>query len=1756
MYEADTMNSHHCINATICLSLKAFSLGVFFLYLFSITVNASIDELQLAVDEALSPQLRWDNLTGEEEWLAGPSPENHNGQYQVVLQPEESISLLQPAQAWLRLESAELIDWQQAIQVEQSVDAQLFIPRSLDFNQRQALLKPLSNTYIARLQNVSDKPVKLALYRSRYFSYTPELKYKKAFSFPLKSLDLLTIPNEGLQRYYELQALKSVDLKIDGPQRIAIRFRRPLKNASLPAAETRVDLFLDNKPLISQDIYFKEDYYHTFRALTKRISMSQMQTLYVDIPAGQHNLSLHAASDLYFQMATLERLYQFDKNLPISSRWINDPENINLTEQSLSDLQRRLLAQSRDNKNPDGALRALAELDSIIEKQDVKFGATEMALLQIQKTIKQRYTQFVPVLPVSSSESYAQHRLRYLKDRLQFRTDVKTLYLTRKFFQPRLQLIGEQGFNKLYSQALEYHFSETDVASDLQLLVYNEVKSLDEKFRPIKVWLQIDGQPAQQVKLRRLENIEKILYSSVTDNVIQKQTCCTSLMGMLAATRESADLMRVASVQLPLPATARHIKIWQHEGQPPLWIALQQRRGRAYHFSEDQYRYQLQMGDGFERFKQALHDYAKATKNISEKISYKSTSIPADSKIHLQTELWNSHWLPLIKQLHGAYQARLNKIKLFKPGNHQLLTKEEVNTIQERAFKAQQSQQWVLALQHWTRLWMNESPDVQQVALQNIIYNLQRTGQHALARQLQLSIVFSSLDVDFVDSQLQLLLNDYQQQDNSDAQVALLFAMFTHQPNVKYLQQLATMLVTQGRWQQGLELLLLLPDSHQQSPAIQHSILMSALQVGWFNVFDEQLLRAELSTPEKNKWLGLRALFNQQYDLALDYLKASMPDTDEQVKRWLSILQQSQQLQSQLLSTDRSERISALKQWQKLQLKINTDLASGWRTETASVISHGGQVTVKNQSTHVSLMHYLSRSRQHSASSLKLQVAGPMTLRFDIRPLHKISDLTTATVQPMNSAFKIQSGDQQQHILINHNLPSENWRVDNGFHAGGDSKHKIIPGQRFTHTLNLGEGIHQLSIDADVDLLIRLHRRINLLPVSVLPPINTQNMALILSKDAPVTVKNKMLKLSDESIKQWRSKDEWLNNTTPLQTLQALALQLQKPVKKPQALIAKAEKLYADNENTQPLSATMSRLRHNTHWDVLHSVEQNDGFWVQRYNNWRPDSPQSRIYQALMGGGAHSLGKPDEVLRPASSQVVSVFNPQNTELQMRLWAISPLFISTQPVGISYQIDNNEVQYRSVSAAGESISLALSRGHHSIKISLLQAPLQHRLGLSLKEANGQNVNLKKSRRYQLASPQQPLVYHLQGPAWLRVDKYRQNLEGGGDTESEFHYFPAGQQRLTLKVAAGEQSGFYRVFKRRENPAVLAPRVVSWEDHFELETHPQNTSGGSLKYISPVNTPHKYALHDGWNLGRQQSGTTSLLLTRVDQNLIIDELSISSDQYLETELAYRKFNPMSRRWSYLAGLARVRQQGNTSVGLKSRLRGQFAALPIDWTLDGRAFAQQLESGLESSIQLQARLSQTRWLGNYVYHLPRMDVFARWLSAESEGGNTHIDRDVYSDYKNDHPSGFRLSDTLVYRPYEDMELYTGLTLVSNANWQDLDQVRSRLGARVQWGNVRWDINARHLQFKADEHRIEDSTRSVIQGRVLVERWQTPHYRLELAAALDHDVDSADNTVRVQLSVHQSEGRGYLDFSPAETLFRNVRQAKLNAELHNEFN
>jgi len=102
--------------------------------------------------------------------------------YRVNLAAGESLSVIQPANSWLRLvnhgKQNEAENWINLIQAEQSIDGRLYAVSTIYSNNKQhGLLKSPPQDYIVRLENKSVKAISLSLYRSRYYLPSPRVLY-------------------------------------------------------------------------------------------------------------------------------------------------------------------------------------------------------------------------------------------------------------------------------------------------------------------------------------------------------------------------------------------------------------------------------------------------------------------------------------------------------------------------------------------------------------------------------------------------------------------------------------------------------------------------------------------------------------------------------------------------------------------------------------------------------------------------------------------------------------------------------------------------------------------------------------------------------------------------------------------------------------------------------------------------------------------------------------------------------------------------------------------------------------------------------------------------------------------------------------------------------------------------------------------------------------------------------------------------------------------------------------------------------------------------------------------------------------------------------------------------------------------------------------------------------------------------------------------------------------------------------------------
>ena len=89
---------------------------------------SSWDEIQLGLLEQYQTPLRWDNVEGAPQWVAGPKPgySLRRGLHLISLRPGEELTLKAAADTWLRLAGDGKTLRPQDIEVSVSTDARMF----------------------------------------------------------------------------------------------------------------------------------------------------------------------------------------------------------------------------------------------------------------------------------------------------------------------------------------------------------------------------------------------------------------------------------------------------------------------------------------------------------------------------------------------------------------------------------------------------------------------------------------------------------------------------------------------------------------------------------------------------------------------------------------------------------------------------------------------------------------------------------------------------------------------------------------------------------------------------------------------------------------------------------------------------------------------------------------------------------------------------------------------------------------------------------------------------------------------------------------------------------------------------------------------------------------------------------------------------------------------------------------------------------------------------------------------------------------------------------------------------------------------------------------------------------------------------------------------------------------------------------------------------------------------------------------------
>ncbi|MCB1778276.1 MAG: hypothetical protein KDI50_12650, partial [Candidatus Competibacteraceae bacterium] len=404
---------------------------------------ASPDAVNLDVLGRYPLPLRWDNVRGAPQWVAGvkPVPTAGNGDavnqesrwfYQVRLPPGASTTVWIPANESLRVyRSGGRLD-PQDLQFMVANGSGLLVGAAAQRSaQGDSLLLPPdgSEERLARIRRpaTATGSLEVALFISRRDALSEPAPYRnrvavsarsptaKDPSLPMTPVWLRPSDQATAQPYWSLPAQPPLRLTVQGPLRLALehRVRYPLTETQT-RQDYRIYAHLNGRPWQALDFVVGPEMRRVIWVDGCAETLGRLETGYLELPAGSHELTLTATLPLYFRLlAQDDPDYLFpDLNAPRwraaaaraarsvehGSIWDLTPAQLArpLERMTLAEEERTALRLGRDNHYRDGGLTAA------LASQQAALAHREAPRLSPQaQDLIGHFTLFRNVLPIN-----------------------------------------------------------------------------------------------------------------------------------------------------------------------------------------------------------------------------------------------------------------------------------------------------------------------------------------------------------------------------------------------------------------------------------------------------------------------------------------------------------------------------------------------------------------------------------------------------------------------------------------------------------------------------------------------------------------------------------------------------------------------------------------------------------------------------------------------------------------------------------------------------------------------------------------------------------------------------------------------------------------------------------------------------------------------------------------------------------------------------------------------------------------------------------------------------------------------------------------------------------------------------------------------------------------------------------------------------------------------------------------------------------
>jgi hypothetical protein len=1594
--------------------------------------------------------------------------------------------------------------------------------------------------------------------------------------------------------FWLLATRPTLQVRLQGPVRIALehRLRYPTGETQVRQAY-RVYAWLDGRPWQALDFVAAQE---TRRAIWKdrcAETLGRLETGYLELPEGRHELALGATQPLYLRLRLQENpdyllptlnapkltATQARAMRPLAqgSIWDLNLAELSrpLSELTVADQERVALRLGRDNSYREGGLNAALTMRqaALAHREEPRLSAQAQDLMGL-------FSFYRALLPVAKPTTRPP-QIVWLRNRRLLALDEqpRELIVATRFSDDLLGTLASAYFLELApTTELRYQLPPRQQPSLLRIAVDTSDAATAE------LLLSYDDEPPRRLRAQAPE-LAATLFLPGTGEVALSLvgerhgvSAANSLNAPFAAQHTPGSLRAAAIVEIPLPARVRRIRL--SGASQPLAVALQYRVSRPYQLSESEYLEATQQL-GTVGVYQHLQSQIRKAGNSAQAFpgTAESAAVFAPAR-DAHRELAN-HWLPLLRLIRAQSQQLTASLG---PPSPPVSTQTDTPRSSAEAERLEHAQEWLPALEQWSRLSTSPAAGTRATAVLGKTRALRQLHEDFLAEQMLRGTFLHDRSPQVQASAFAQLVNDYSAANDEESLLTLTSTAVARQAEPEQLRRLAALLLNQGNPDYALALGLALPPAERPLSIVARA----AYQLGWWRIFEHALGQTPDVT-ERRLWEGYRAQQQGAYRQAADRWREAGTAGQALAKALASGLAIRERLQN----SERAAREQAVVEWARWQSQHPGPHV--WRDASHLISDYAGTVAL-----YAPERDLFSQSFQALPERpVKLQVFGPAKLRIDGRLLHP----KTPEQPPVDHWLLLRDGDRIERLPITDDRPTP------GLMMVGDTAQQ--PGRKASLEYIVPPGLHQIEINAwQRPLLVQVAIWRPELPLLVLPELTPISvMAALLGPSQgelerpgahwradwlpvgpyrlprphaataglPVqvvdgcTLQPKSLYAPPAALPPPEAQTEALLRLdlshhgdlawpspppTPAEQLRQRLTNLlweveQAPETLPQRL-PEAEQWAAAQPGVSGVEPLLRRLRQRAEWQPLTAVAHSAGLRSVESTGWQPESPFLRVRKAL----SPPVNPDQQVLAGTDQLGLLTTNLSLSHLQVQLQLIDMQYALSQPLTAWYRLDEHPEQRITLTptAPTRTMPIDVPAGQHVLRIGIAGPVTNQYLAVAVKELRGrtaQAVTRQLRRLYQVATPREPIKLPVMGPAWLRIDELRD-----GQLDSNYQYIAPGLQNLELQPPKGRAEGLYRLHDLRVDdiPRELTPsRFVNRT----IETVPE-----APRTVEETLPPSAWVLQDRYALGEQEDGTWSLGTTFNGAIASPDESSdgANADQYLETLLSYRYYQPWWRNYYQTDALVRFHRRGSPTFGLRSSWQHQTEWPGVSFRLSWEGYAQESEDWAWNST-VRGQIWQVRDINPKTRHQPSLGFFYRDLEQRSHYDYRPgaVDQDVLSEYKYFHRQGLVLSDTLSHRPWLDTLWYASAALTSDENWNFLapEHASASIGWKQLLGD--WQVEAAYqwtyyfAEQDRDWNRPAAYDKHSLRGGVLWDHAWGGAGRLQLELALQYDLEQGDYGTGLSVHWFPDRGRGYRDFRPGTVDFRDLRERRLPLEFNN---